>query len=206
MNSKKNILVLILSTIAVFVLLIIVWQISQSKNIIPGITTNTGGGEMRNNNQNDNIWATSTGIGGLSIYSSKKYEVKFSGPTNWHIGGNDLNYDHFQLFNYDESVAGKDFSSESVDNKIAVGISDSNTYGTSTDYPEKVRKEKTVVIAGQQGNIVDVELMGGQKIRTYFIPLHTDSGKFLAMSIYGNQLNFYVLDEIVRSLQFTALK
>lgn len=203
MHSKKNTSVFIFSVVAIFVILIIGWQMSQNeKNKIPVGTTRTAGGEIKNNNQNDKIWTTSTSSGGLSIYLSEKYKVRFLCPQSWHVGGNDLSYDHFQLFNYDESVAGKDFSNESAVNKIAVGISDTNTYGTSSDYAEKVRKEKTIIIGGQQANVVDVELVGGQIIRSYFVALPSQQGKFLAMTIYGNVANFHLLDEIATSAEF----
>ena len=146
------------------------------------------------------IIATSTKV--LNSYTSKEYGIFFLFPSKgWYIGGNCLGCGTFQVSNYDpETADGKDFTFATA-TKIEMGISRSNTYGTSTDYPEVERHEKTVIVAGREVRGFDIELLQG-KVRSYSIPLPKKPGLFLNMSAYGNTESFYILDEIARSLEF----
>ena len=149
------------------------------------------------------IIATSTDV--LSSYISKEYGIFFLFPSKgWYIGDNCLGCGTFRVSNYDpETADGKDFSFATA-TKIEMGISRSNSYGTSTDYPEVERHEKTVIIDGREVRVFDIELLQG-KVRSYSIPLPKKPGLFLAMSIYGNDKNFHILDEIAKSFVFEKI-
>ena len=120
------------------------------------------------------------------------------------VGDNHLGYGTFQLFKYANLLESRDdgFSGEGSINKIEAGISASNSYGTSTDYPEKERITKEVVVAGQPAIRFEVELSGGQKILSYSILLPTMIDKYLSIVIYGDSSNFHILDEIVKSIEW----
>ena len=111
----------------------------------------------------------------------------------------------FQVSNYDPTTAdGKDFGPVYA-SKIEMAIVRGNVNAASTDYPEIRRSENTAIVAGEKAKVFNIELLQG-KIHSYYIPLPKKPGLFLAMSIYGNDKNFHILDEIAKSLQFAALK
>ena len=155
----------------------------------------------------DSLGIISTSTNGNSSYTSKKFGISFLCPgKGWYVGDNHLGYGTFQLSNYDPVTAdGKDFGPASA-NKIEAGISKTNSYGTSTDYPEKERTSKKITIASQNVNVFDIQLVGGQKLRAYFVPLPTTSDEYISMTIYGNEQNFHVLDEIVNSIKFSEVR
>jgi hypothetical protein len=154
-------------------------------------------------NVEEYVGVISKSTDGRHVYTSAKYGFQITYPQGWYVGDNHLGYGTLQLYNYDYQKAEKEgFPPRDSVNKIEAGISTSNTYASSTDYPEKTRQTKQVTIAGQTANVDDVELVGGEKIRAYFIPLLTMPGKYLGINIYGNPTNFHILDEIMRSFEW----
>lgn len=142
-----------------------------------------------NSNQNKNT------------YTNSAHGFSFSYPPDWHEGNNNRD-EFFQLYNYDLSKADGGSKWPSGHNKIEAGITSNNTYGTSSDYPEANRTEAVVVISGREAKQIDVELTGGNQIRTYAVPLNNGTDKLLLMSIYGDPINFFVLDEVMKNLRF----
>ncbi len=138
---------------------------------------------------------------GTSQYTNETYKLTFNYTSKWHIGSDDLSNGTLQLFNYDESIYRKGFGTG--ENKIEARIGTENTYEASSDYPEKSRSTKQIMIAGQNTNVLDVELESGEKTRSYFIPLVSMLGKYFIVTIYGDYSNFGELDNLVKSFQFT---
>ena len=149
------------------------------------------------------IIGTSTDM--LRLYTSKEYGFHFLfSSKGWYIGDNCLGCGTFQLSNYDPATAdGKDFG-PAYASKIEMAIVHSNVNAASIDYPEIHRSENTVIVAGEKAKVFDIELLQG-KIRSYYIPLPKKPGLFLAMSIYGNDKNFHILDEIAKSFVFEKI-
>lgn len=206
MKPSKTKLILLLA-IFVIVAFFVFWKTQQPKGNVTATTQPTPSTNVVPNNDRDAYkGAISTSTNTSNAYFSKKYGVSFLFPNTWHVGDNSLGFGTLQLFNYNESIASKDFSPTGETNKIEAVISDSNTNPASTYYPEKQRTSKEVTVDGRNATIFDVELVGGQKIRTYYVSLPTMSGKYLAISIYGGVQNFHVLDEIVSSLKFAESK
>ena len=138
-----------------------------------------------------------------NVYTNNKYGFQFVYPKEWRVGDNHLGYGTFQIFNYDESEAnGKSFFSEGH-NKIEVVITSNRTENTSPDYPEEKRITRSVIISGQPSTRYEIQLTGGQKIFSYIILLPTHSDKYLGLRMYGDPSNFYVLDDLVKSLKWT---
>jgi hypothetical protein len=59
-----------------------------------------------------------------------------------------------------------------------------------------------VEVTGSNCSRFEVELVGGEKILSYGIPLGETEGKYLNISIYGDPSNFSVLDTLVKSIAF----
>ncbi len=156
-------------------------------------------------NTNEPVGTISTTTSGQTSYVNKNMGLTFEFPQDWHLGMNTLGdasgHGYLQLFNYDEHQAdGKSVFSEGH-NKIEAGISSEDTYGTSSDYPEKSRVTKKITVSGQPATLVDIEL-GGQNIRNYSIELPSSSGKLFSISIYGDPKNFEVLDNLIKSFKW----
>ena len=147
----------------------------------------------------------SANIDGQNIYTSDKYGIKFTYPKELRAGDNHLGYGTFQLFNYDVSQAGGKSLFPKGQNKIEASIVSSNIYGTSDDYPEKGRTIKQVLVAGQTATRFEIELARGEKILSYIVSLPSTSGKYLSINMYGDPLNFHILDEVVRSIVWLPL-
>ena len=151
-------------------------------------------------NQDEYVGMISVGKDGQSVYTSNKYNFQFIYPQGWRVGDNHLGYGMFQLFNYDASDAvGKSVFPQGH-SKIEALISTDDSYKSSTDYPEKGRVIRKVVVAGQPATRFEIELIGGEKILSYIVLLPGDSGKYLSIHMYGDSSNFHTLDEIIESL------
>lgn len=139
---------------------------------------------------------------GTNAYVNSHYKFSFTFPKGWHVGDRSLDGNTLQLFNYDESVYKKNFVVG--ENKIEASVSLINTYGTSSDYPEMKRKQRQIIIAGQNAVVYDIELVDGRKIRSYFVPIHYPLGNYFGMTMYGygDEINFGVIDAIMESFRF----
>ncbi len=154
-------------------------------------------------NMNEYAGTISTTTSGQLLYTNSKVALKFSFPQGWHLGSNTLGYGALQLFNYDENIASsKDgFDPNTKTNKIEAMISSENSY-TNTEYPEKTRERKEIRINNQKIIRENIEFEYGAKLRFYSIPVPNENGKFLSIVIYGNSANFYILDDLVKSLEW----
>ena len=144
---------------------------------------------------------TPTSAKSENIYTNTEYGFRFTYPQGWHLGDNNFERGTFQLFNYSESEASGSVFPVGT-NKIEARISANNTYGTSDDYPQKTRTVTEVNIAGQKATRMEVELIGGEKILSYTISLPQNNGEFLAITIYGDSSNFYVLEELIADIEW----
>jgi hypothetical protein len=153
-------------------------------------------------NLNDYVGTISTSTDGQkSLYTSVKYGLRFSYPIEWRVGDNHLGYGTFQLFNYEESIANKHFSEGQ--NKIEIVIGTDDFLKPSSDYPQKTNQSKQIKIDGHIITRHDIELVDGEKYRTYALALPRGPSTFLFLTIYGDPSNFSVLDEIVQSIEWT---
>lgn len=188
--STRNLVILIV------VAIIVVWGVSiASKKDQNPIKINTG---------NQTTGTVSTTTDAQMVYENKNLGLQFNFPLGWHAGVNTLGdssgYGYLQLFNYDETKASGSVFPEG-ENKIEIAITDENTIATSSDYPEQSRKTNQVQIAGKTATQFDIILSGSQKYRAYIIPFQS---RFLRMVIYGDPANFYLLDNIVKSIVFVS--
>lgn len=130
------------------------------------------------------------------VYTSEEYGFRFSYPDDWYMGNGDLERGTLQFFNYDKSKAsGAVFSAGT--NKIEAIVVAVSPYEPSSDYPEKTHMTTKTVVGGREASRIEVELVGGEKMLGYLIPLANTNGKFLAIAIYGDPLNFRILEDIV---------
>ncbi len=134
----------------------------------------------------------------LLRYASTKYGITFEFPRTWHMGDNHLGYGTFQIFNLAEEVGR--YKNPDV-TKIEMVIHRQIESGYSDIYEEASRVTKEVSIAGRKGIVEHVELTNGMRSRRYAVALPVEN-TFLWMTVGGNQENFYILDEVVKTLKF----
>lgn len=153
-------------------------------------------------NVNDHVGTISRGANGWSVYTNLEYNLRFRYPEGWYVGDTRLGEGTFQLYSYDNQKAESEgFPPSDSTNKIEVGIDSDATY-INTEYQEKSRVTEKLNIAGQAAIREDIEVEYVGKIRVYFIRLPNDEQEYLGLVIYGDPSNFYVLDEIVQSLEW----
>lgn len=197
----KNIII-VLSLIIVASILLFFWS---KKNPVPF--------EDRNkdilNTSNEIVGMVSSDKDGQMLYTSRGIGLKFTFPKEWHLGVNTLGdtsgNGYLQLFNYDEAKAAGKSVFPVGNNKIEATIVANDVYEQPSDYPAKFVNEKQIDVAGQKVKEINVELVGGEKGQIYYIPIPTAPGKFLSMVIFGDVSNFFVLDNLVKSIQWTNI-
>lgn len=174
---------------------------SKSKTPVPPAPSNVPTNTV---NKSENfVGNISAGIGDQLLYSNEKLGLTFAFPKNWYAGDNSLGSGYLQLFNYDVSQATGKSVFPAGHNKIEAIIGTSNKYEQSSDYPAKLVNEQQLEVNGQKATRTDVELAGGEKERIYYIPIPTTPEKFLSIVIFGDTSNFYVLDDLVKSIRWT---
>lgn len=141
---------------------------------------------------------------GQNVYTSPKYRLSFIYPQGWNVGDNHLGYGTLQFFSPDVK-GGTDYIA--VGNKIEVAIVAKNPPGTIGDvlFPAGYSTTTEVVVAGKPVKRTDANYpAGGAAFVSYTIPLPDIPNKYLVISIYGNPLNSYILDDLVKSITWTA--
>jgi hypothetical protein len=147
------------------------------------------------------VIATSTS--GMSTYTSSKYGFRLSYPQSWSVVANRLgNYDTFLLRNYQYDSDQKGFGVGQNEIQIAI-VNSGSPYEPVSDYPEKHRDVKEIVIKDRLGTRYNIELIGGENSRGYLFPLSSTPGKFVAITTKGDPTNFHVLDELVQGIEWT---
>jgi len=114
----------------------------------------------------------------LETYSNEKYGFIFSYPQDWNAKAE--NSELIQLYNY--SKIGDQTLSENVLNKVEVVIIEEKNYEESSDYPEENKSISDTVIGGQNAKKVEVELIGGEKINSYYVQIPSIN-KYISLSI-----------------------
>jgi hypothetical protein len=187
MTSKKFLIALGAATVLVIVLA--AWKIHTP--IAPPSSVDLNG-----------PGTISTTTDGYLLYTDNKAGFKFRFPQGWHIGSGARGHGDFQLYNYDETLHVKDrFAADARINKISGGIGSSSSF-VNDEYPEKARRVENVEINNQKAIREDIELIGGERFRLYFMPVPSEEDRFLSMSIAGDPTNFHVLDQIAQSLEW----
>lgn len=147
-------------------------------------------------------FATSTQ--GLRVYKNTALGLKFEYPAGWYVDSDHLGQGTLQLFNYDVAAADGKSIFPKGSNKIEAIITDDSNIVTSSDYPEKSRQTTAVEVAGKQATRIHILLEGSQML-VYVIPIASQKSVYLRMIIYGDPHNFSVLDDVVKSIEWTNL-
>lgn len=171
-----------------------------ARKIIFGVITLVfvAGGYFFGSSRSGDRISTQTSM--TDVYTNEEYGFRFSYPQEWHAGADNLGAGALQLFNYKESEAtGSKFSPGM--NKIEVVVAVGNPYESTSDYPEKDRQTTEVSVAGREVIRTEIEFLDGQKILGYLIPLNNDNGN-LAITVYGDPENFYILENLVAGFEF----
>lgn len=153
----------------------------------------------------------STDASGQNVYTNNKYGFQFTYPQGWRVGNNILGMPYggsLQLFNYadtEPNASSRGFTKG--ENKIEAAIIDSSAssailFSDSSDYPTKSRELISLRLAKETVAGINAELIGGRKYRTYLLQHPNMPGKSLGISISGDPSNFYVLDDLVRSIMW----
>lgn len=140
---------------------------------------------------------------GQNVYTSSKYHLSFTYPQGWRVGDNHLGYGSFQIFNFEPEIGQKGFLKGQ--NKIEAGIAviDPHDFGKNTDFPEGYSTTTKVTIAGEPSIRFDINYpAGGVRLFSYIIPIPDTLNNYIGISIYGDPSNFYVLNDLVKSLEW----
>ncbi|MBP6858844.1 MAG: hypothetical protein KBC33_03390 [Candidatus Pacebacteria bacterium] len=134
-----------------------------------------------------------------------EYNFRFRYPAGWRLGDNHIDYGTFQIFNYDSSQAeGGDFRADDKINKIEAVVMVYSGYQDSDIYPAKIRTIEYLNVAGQRSTREHTKLeKGGLEVVSYVVPIKNND-KSLVISIYGNPDNFYILDDVMKSLEWLS--
>jgi hypothetical protein len=147
----------------------------------------------------------------LIKYSNAEFGFEFFYPENWYMDHDDLPNGTIQLFNdllgptkndpTDIFPEKRDFKKT---NKIEIVVVNRDRFdaGPSDIFPEKTRKVSEVTVDGQISTRTHVELKGGSMILGYVIPIKGFPNMIMSIAIHGNKDNFYVLDQIVETINF----
>lgn len=136
-----------------------------------------------------------------NLYKNETYGFSFNYPQDWHIGIDNLGRGPVQFFNYEETNE-REVLFSSGRNKIEAVIVKNNPFKESNDYPEKLHVEIEASIAGRKATRTEIELIGGEKMLGYLVPLPNDENKSLAITIYGDPDNFYILENIIDNFEW----
>lgn len=136
------------------------------------------------------------GTKGYNTYTSKKYGIQFSFPEEWRGGSGYLGYGSVSLFNYPVSEE-PDFALSGTDGKNHIQVS----LGPEDSYA-KIGEQ--ITIAGQPASRLaksrtEPDFANGKDTLDYFISI-PNSYNQLNFTMYGDPLNFYILDEMVRTV------
>lgn len=150
----------------------------------------------------------STNASGQRVYTNDKYGFQFTYPANWRVGDNALgmpNGGTLQLLNSSKEDVGQSHGFARGENKIEAAVinTESSSAMLSSSNPDSPAKSiEPISLSVLNGTItgVNVELIGGEKSRTYSIPLRAAPDKSLLITIYGEASNFYALDTLVKSI------
>lgn len=147
--------------------------------------------------------ATLTIIDGKEKYVNNITGISFIIPEGWHfsqdyIDNGVVKNGFIQMFNYTTNEPKSVFSVGQ--NKIEGAISSNNKYSLSTDdiYIHENLKEYVVIISNKNINVAEGNY-GNTEFKTYYVPTNI-SDKYLNITIYGDIKNFYILDNLVKSL------
>lgn len=127
-------------------------------------------------------------------YVSNDYKFSFAYPETWHLGGDDLgvNGGVLQLFNFDrEQSTGLEGAWATGHNNIQVVVL--NNF--NNHFTDGITTE--VVVAGQWAFFNQGEEV---KYNSYVIPLPSQPGKHLQVTIYGDPENYFILDELLKTM------
>lgn len=191
MKTKTLILTVLVLIVAIFVIA----KLSSKPDTNQVNNSNNG-------TQNEYVGEVSTSTEGFMLYKNDKLGLSFKFPQGWYLGSNSLGYGSLQLLNYDVAKAsGKSIFPEGT-NKIEAVITDRNSVAASADSNEQSRKTNNLQINGQSVVREDVTLAGGIRFNTYIIPIPSLTGKYLAITIYGDPKNFSILDDLIKSMEW----
>lgn len=155
---------------------------------------------------NNKIYKISTTTDNQLMYKNELLGLSFIFPIDWHIGHNELKTEggYLQLFNYDQTKSNEKSIFPVGHNKIEIVILKNNypNEESLSDYPEKTRIKEKLNISDQEVVRTKIELVSGQKFVSYSIPIPNGNESIAHITIYGDQNNFDVLDDLVKSIKW----
>lgn len=148
----------------------------------------------------DNSHSTSSDA--WKTYTNEDYGFSFRYP-DWRTGNLDIE-NAFQLYNYTVNEVGNPATFREGQNKITGsvverGFTKESSVGVRGEHPSgTVEEVKKVAVQGRIINRVK-----HQGFLTYEIPLNSN-GKLLPITIFGDPDNFYILDKVISTLDFST--
>lgn len=132
---------------------------------------------------------------GRNIYTNNDYGFQFTIPQGWKVDSNILGEKYGGTFRLLHTTG---VSRNKIE--ASIGPSDGPIESTSEEFPSSINTTQ-MHIAGELATRVTVELVDrSEEWLTYLIPLKATPGTALDITIFGDPSNFYVLDNLVRSI------
>lgn len=131
--------------------------------------------------------------GTTSVYENRQYKLRFSYPSSWRAHDTELGKGAFALFNFpEEQGVGKEGFGKGM-NKIEVMIirDPRSFYSTGAVVESEVAGQKAYRNMGEYNEHY-----------SYAIELPSKPGSYVAITMYGAQENFFVLEDLLLSLEW----
>lgn len=131
--------------------------------------------------------------GAASVYENQQYKLRFSYPSSWRAHDTELGKGAFALFNFpEEQGVGKEGFGKGM-NKIEVMIirDPRSFYSTGAVVESEVAGQKAYRNMGEYNEHY-----------SYAIELPSKPGSYVAITMYGAQENFFVLEDLLLSLEW----
>lgn len=159
-------------------------------------------------NVNEYAGTISTSTNDQLVYTNNKIGLTFTFPLGWHVGDNNLGVGSLQLLNYDETGLVPPGFQKGMNKIEAVITSNTSSTPDTGDYPKETIKSTTVQMGKQNvvKEVTNYNDSANQQFVTYYIPVPSQLGKYLTISIFGDPANFAVLDNLVASINMTDWK
>ncbi len=184
--------------VGLFILTGVLGALKSSDNI--SIVTTDDSNTQNFDTAQDATW---TIVDDKEKYVNNIAGISFIVPEGWHVSRDHVDNGVvknglIQMFNYTPGEPKSGFPLGQ--NKIEGTISPNNKYSLSADdiYTPENLKEYVVVISNKNINVAEGNY-GDIEFKTYYVPTKI-SDKYLTITIYGDIKNFYILDNLVKSL------
>lgn len=143
--------------------------------------------------QNLTLTSSTLSSSTTSVYENRQYKLRFSYPSSWRVHDTELGKGAFALFNFpEEQGVGKEGFGKGMTKIEVMIIRDPRSfYSTGAVVESEVAGQKAYRNVGEYNEHY-----------SYAIELPSKPGSYVAITMYGAQENFFVLEDLLLSLEW----